>query len=149
MKTLIRFIIMVFIGLTFYNVQAQNKFTIKTTEEYEVKTSASLGEFEHEDLFMTWSFDMANKKISYSTNRIKNSFNFISIELNNNSSNDKTIYNFISRDESLTLIVKNGNYLKIKLYSKKIPESKPVSYENIKVYTNYSIDNGLVGILDE
>ena len=149
MKALIRFIVMVFIGLTFHNVQAQNKFTIKTTEEYEVKAPASLGEFEHGDIYMIWVFDMTNKKITYSTNGIKYSFNFINAELNNNSSSDKTIYNFTSRDESLTLIVKEGNYLKIKLYSKKIPESKPVSYENIKVYSNYSINNGLVGILDE
>lgn len=127
--------------LIFIKVQAQQKLTLKTTESYTVEAPLTYGDFQHKDEFMTWQLDFNNKKMTYNNGNLTKTFNFTKVEANQNSTEEKSIYNFENSQESLTVITGSGNYLKIKLYSAQVPNSNPTKYNSIKVFTNYPIDN--------
>lgn len=135
------YFILIFTALICSSVQAQQKLTLKTTESYSIKLPASYGDFQHKDEFMTWQLDFNNKKMTYDNGIVKKTFNFSKIEANPNSTEERNIYNFENNNEALTLIVGNGNYLKIKVYTEKVANSNPASFNSIKVYTNYSVEN--------
>lgn len=123
------------------NAKAQEKLTIKSTESYTLEMPLTYGDFKHQDVFRTWNFDFKNKKITYQdfNNKI-NTFYFSSMELNQNSTDEKSIVHFENSKENITLIVKNGNYIKIQYSTNKEPNTNPASYKTIRVYTNYVIN---------
>lgn len=132
-----------FLVISSFNIkiQAQEKLTIKSTELYLLELPLTYGDFKHNDIFSTWNFDFKNKKITYQNpNKEPNTFYFSSFELNQNSTNEKSIIHFDNSKENITLIIKNGNYVKIQYSSEKKPNSNPASYQKIKIYTNYVID---------
>ena len=135
------YIILLLITLKFSSVQAQQILTLKTTESYLIEMPSTYGNFKHEDEFMTWQINFNNKKITYFSGNLKKTFNFSYTEKNEKSTKDRGIYNYENPNESLTLITGTDNYLKIKIYSDRVPNSNPTSYNSVKVFTNYSIDN--------
>jgi hypothetical protein len=130
-----------FITLNFLNVQAQQKLTLKTTESYLINMPLTYGDFQHNDEFMTWQLDFNNKKMTYNNGNLTKTFSFTTAEANKNSTEERNIYNFENSQEALTLIAGSGNYLKIKIYSARIPNTNPAEYKSIKVFTNYIIDD--------
>ncbi len=130
-----------FITLNFLNVQAQQKLTLKTTESYLIKFPSTYGDFKHNNEFMTWQLDINNKKMTYNNGNLTKIFSFTTAEANKNSTEERNIYNFENSKEALTLIVGSGNYLKIKISSERIPNTNPAEYKNLKVFTNYTIDD--------
>ena len=62
------------------------------------------------------------------------------MELNKNSTATKKIVHFNTSEEDITLIVRDGNYIKIMYSTNKVPNSEPASYKNGEIYTNYGID---------
>lgn len=135
------YFLFVFTLLFFLNSQAQQKLTLKTTESYLVKTPATYGDFQHNDEFMTWQLDFNNKKITYNNGKLTKTFHFTNVEANPNSTAERNIYNFENDQDALTLITTNSNYLKIKIYSDKVPNTNPVEHRTVNIYTNYIIDD--------
>ena len=137
--TKIIFLLCFLLSLT--NLNAQEKLTIKSNELYVLEMPLTYGDFKHSDKFITWNFDFKNKKITYqNTDNEVNTFYFSSVELNQNSTDTKSIIHFENSKENITLIVKEGNYLKIQHSSDKEPNSNPAGYKKVKVYTNYVIN---------
>jgi len=138
MKNYFLFIV---ISLFFLNSQAQQKLTLKTTESYLIKAPSTYGDFQHKDEFMTWQLDFNNKKMTYNNGKLTKTFNFTNVEANQNSTEERNIYNFENDQESLTLITTSSNYLKIKIYSDRVPNSNPAEHRTVKIFTNYTIDD--------
>lgn len=134
--------LLTFLLFIFFNVTAQEKFTLKTTELYILNLPIPPNEIKHNDIFTTWQIDIVNKKITYQkAGKEINNFYFTSYDLNKNSTATNTILHFKNSKEIITLIIKNGNDIKIRLTSDKIPNSNPESYSKIKIYSNYTIDD--------
>ena len=121
--------------------QNRKPLILKTTELYSIELPVSFDDwkYSHSDLFLIWSLDMDNKKISAIYRDEESlSFKYKTSELEEqNLETQKTIYIFKNDYEELWLII-NDNLLKIKLYTdKEKGESEYASYKNIKIFTNY------------
>lgn len=142
MKTIKKIHLVVLVIFITWNIQSQQKFTIKTTELYKVNSGYSFGEFQHLDMFVTWELDLENNKINYTAKKIKKTFNFFKSEINRHSTESRKIFKFEGREEALTMIIDDkNNYIKIKIYYDKIPGSKPVRHKKVNVYSNYSMNS--------
>ena len=135
-------VLLFFLVLSSFYAKSQENFTLKTTEFYFVEFPSDFGYFTHNAHFFIWDFDIKNKKIIYQDeNNRTNTFYFTSIEKNKNSTNEKSIIHFNNSKESITLILKEGNYTRILFATDKTPNIEPDSYTKIGIFTNYVIDN--------
>lgn len=137
LKTLLLF----FLVLSSFYAKSQENFTLKTTEFYFVEFPSDFGDFKHSANFFTWDFDIKNKKIIYQDrNSRTNTFYFTSMTQNKNSTSENSIIHFDNSKESITLILKKGNYTKILFATDKEPNIEPASYTKIGIFTNYIVN---------
>jgi len=141
MKKQIRIMLIIAAILISVNSNGQQKFAFKTTEQYQIELPSTYGKFNHIDECIKWDLELINKKILYTKNAKTKTFNFVRVALNPNSTKNRKIYNFVGEDEELTLIVNDGNYIKIKIYQDKISGTKPSSFKKIRIFTNYSVND--------
>ncbi len=141
MKSKIKIMLTVFAIMISISSVCQQKFTFKTTEQYLIELPSTYGKFNHNDECIKWDLALNNKKILYTKTAKTKTFNFVIVTLNPNSTKNRKIYNFVGEDEELTLIVNDGNYIKIKIYQDKISGTKPSSFKKIRIFTNYSAND--------
>lgn len=141
MKTRLKATILLILLMNLYNAYSQEIINCKTTELYYIEAGMSFSDIMHYDQFMTWDFDLKKQKIVYKNASDIKTFYFSSIKENQHSNENNLIFHFDNSEESLVLIIKSGNYIKIKVASDKEPNSNPASFRKSKIFTNYTIDN--------
>ncbi len=134
-------VLVIFVGclITSVPVYSQGNLTIKTTESYLVDIPNF--EYRQSNEFTTWKIDTKKKIITHQIcGKNANVFEFDSFEVDERSTDNKSINHFSNSSEFITLIIEGGNYLKVQYFWDKVESSSSPSFRKGKVFTNYFIE---------